>query len=332
MQTYRNLALAAMLLLASCNGVSEAAAVSKQEFDRLRQVETTLHEQISEMESELKASKSLQQYKKAYHAAIPKTAPRPAGDREMAELLAEARYVMLGDEHTTDRSQENAIITLKLMKTGKLPVTLVIEWLDISFQKDVNDFLAGKLPLKELKSKTGFDKLWGFSWTSYSRILTAARQLKAPILLVEKLKGSQSSLAERDSFITTKIVSHSQQNPGMRYLVVYGDYHIIGAGHLSDKMQQAGLKPQLQLIGEAPEVYWKLLGKLKKTEAISFADLGSSIYYICNGTPLERSMSYRNYLMKLLGFKKSDFSEWVGPKDIEAQSSTSNDFDRLHQD
>lgn len=318
------------LLIAGLNTV-QAGETSKDEYNRLRAVEKILRTQISEMESQLKPSASLKKYMKEYEATVPKTAPQPAADAEMAKLLGSARYVFLGDEHTTARSQANTVVVLKMMKATKEPLTLVIEWVDNSFQKEIDAFLAGKLPLTNLKSKISFDKLWGFSWADYAKIISAAKQLKVPVLLTERLKGTHS-LADRDTFITATIAAHAKQNAGMRYLVVYGDYHILGPDHLSEKLAKAGLKPQTLLIGDAGEVYWKLLGKIKNPDKIGFASLGNSIYYIVNGTPAERSLSYRNYLMKLLGYTKSDFEEWVGPADIKPKSSISNSFDSLHKD
>ena len=316
----------ALLFLGSAAG---AAEISKGEYNRLRQVEKGLQQQIEEMEAELKASSQLAKYKKSYLAAVPATAPKPMSDAEMAKILAGARYVFMGDEHTTDQAQANTSTVLRMMRASKEPVTLVIEWVDISFQKEIDAFLAGSLPLKNLRTKISFDKLWGFSWSAYSKILSTAKQLKTPVLLVERLKGSHS-LADRDSFITATIASHAKKAENMRYLVVYGDYHILGADHLSQKMAKAGFKPQTILVGDAVETYWKLLGKVKDPAKIGFASLGGATYYIRNGTPLERSLSYRNYLMKILGFKKGDLEEWIGPGDIVPQSASRSNFDTLH--
>jgi len=320
-----------VLITAAITSALQAAAISKDEFNRLREVHATIGSQIEEMESDLKTSKSLEKYKKEYLSAIPAASPKPIIEAEMAKKLADAPFVLLGDEHTTDRSQQNTATVLKLMKTGNKPLTLVIEWLDISHQKDIDIFLAGKMSLSDLRTKTGFDKLWGFSWTSYSKVLNAAKSTRTPVLLVERLKGPQKSLNERDDFITATIKSHAQKNPGMRYLVVYGDYHILGKDHLADKLSAAGFKNQMCLIGEAGETWWKLLGTLKDPSKIGFAFLGSNIYYIFSGSPLERSLSYRNYLMKILGFKKGDFEEWIGPADIVPAASSANDFDKLHR-
>ena len=327
----KNWLLIPAFLLAAGLGTAMAGEISKDEFDRLRAVDKLLRSHISEMESQLKASPSLKKYMKEYEAALPKTAPQPVSDSEMAKMLAGARYVMLGDEHTTARSQANTVVVLKMMKAAKEPVTLVIEWIDVSFQKEVDAFLAGKISVKDLKTKISFDKLWGFSWTDYAKILSAAKQLKVPVLLTERLKGTHS-LSDRDSFITSTVAAHAKQNAGMRYLVVYGDYHILGPDHLSDKLEKAGLKPQLQLIGDAPEVYWKLLGKVKDPDKIGFARLTDNIFYVVNGTPAERSLSYRNYLMKLLGYTKSDFEDWAGPADVKPKIGTSRSFDTLHRE
>jgi len=308
----------------------DAGEISKEEFSRLRLVEKILKSHISEMETHIKPSASLKKYMKEYEAAVPKTAPRPVTDAEMAKVLTGAKYVLLGDEHTTSTSQKNTVLVLKMMKASKEPLTLIIEWVDISFQKDIDAFLAGKIPVKDLRGKISFDKLWGFSWADYAKILTAAKQLKTPVLLVERLKGTHS-LSDRDTFITSTISAHAKQHAGMRYLIVYGDYHILGPDHLSDKLAKAGFSPQTLLIGDAGETYWKLLGKIKDPDKIGFAELKKDVYYIVNGTPLERSISYRNYLMKLLGFTRSDFEEWVGPSDIKPQSGK-NDFNSLHRD
>lgn len=327
-KTYRYACLATILILI-VTGVVSAAGISKEEFNRLRHVEKVLHQQIAEMEGELKTSKQLETYKKSYLAALPKSSPRPIADTQVAKTLAAARYVIMGDEHTTNQSQANTVTVLSMMRAGKEPLTLVLEWIDISYQKQIDEFLAGRIPLKDLRSKISFDKLWGFSWASYSKILSAAKKLKTPILLVERLKGSHS-LADRDTFITKTIAESAKKTPGMRYLVVYGDYHVLGPGHLSDKMAKAGLKPQTILIGEAVDIYWKLLGQLKDPEQIGFADLGSEIYYVRNGTPLERSLSYRDYLMKMLGYSKDDFEEWVSAADITPKAGGRNNFEALH--
>jgi hypothetical protein len=271
----------------------------------------------------------LLKYKKEYISAIPDSKPIAVSDKEMTRIIAGAPFIFLGDEHTTDQSQKNTISVLKMAKKNPNPLTLVLEWIDISYQNQIDNFIGGKTSLKDLRKKIEFDKHWGFSWSSYSKILSAAKKLKVPILLAERLKSSHS-LSDRDTFIVKTILDHKKNYPKMRYLVVYGDYHILGKLHLSDKAGKSGLKPQLLLLGGAPTVYCKLLKNLQDPSKISFARLNKGIFYIKNGTPLERNFSYRNYLLKILGYTKDDFDIWIDKKEILPVSSSIQKFDSLH--
>jgi hypothetical protein len=329
-KSLKKLPFFALILLLSASSLY-AAKISKDEFNRLRVTEKLLRAQISEMESEFESSSSLDKYRVEYLASVAGKKPIPVSENAMAKHLEKAQYVFLGDEHTTDESQRNTIAVLAMMLKSKKPVTLVIEWIDDSYQNDVNLYLAGKTTLKSMRSKVEFDKHWGFSWASYSKILSAAKKMKVPVLLVERLKN-RHSLADRDSYIAKAIARDAASNKNMRYLTVYGEYHLLGPDHLTDKCAKLGLKPQTILVGDAPEVYWKLLGTIKDPEKVVFAQLRSNVFYIRNGTPLERSFSYRSYLMKILGWDQSDFSDEISASDIvpEAAASVSNRFDQLH--
>ena len=307
-----------------------AAPISKDEFSRLRLTDKLLKAQIGEMESEFEASPSLDKYRVEYLATVACKSPSPVSDAQMLQIINKARFVFLGDEHTTAESQRNTINVLNIMKKAAAPVTLVLEWIDESHQKDINLYLAGKLPPKDLRKTIAFDKDWGFSWADYARILGAAKKLKVPVLLVERLK-KRHNLSERDSYIAAKIAADAKKKPEMRYLTVYGEYHLLGPGHLTEKCSKLGLKQQLIIVGDAPEVYWKLLAKTMDPDKVMFARLKENVFFIRNGTPLERSYSYRNYLMKILGWKQSDFDERISAKDIvPVSAAATSNFEALH--
>ncbi len=116
----------------------------------------------------------------------------------------------------------------------------------------------------------------------------------------------------------------------MRYLTIYGEYHLIGPEHLTHKCSKLGLKPQIIMVGEAAETYWQLLAKTMDPEKIGFAHLKKDLYYINAGTPLERSFSYRNYLMDILGYEPEDFGDDIGKADIVPQAAAASRFDQLH--
>jgi hypothetical protein len=316
------------LLVLTCQAFS--AQISKAEFDRLVLVDKLLLGQIGEMEAEFENSPALKKYRVEYLATVASKQIKPVSTQEMIKNIDAARFVFLGDEHTTAESQLNTIKILGLMRKNKAPVTLVLEWIDESHQADIDAFLAGKLPLKNLRGKIAFDKDWGFSWTSFGKILSAAKKMKVPILLVERLK-KRYSLGDRDTHIAGKIKLNADKNKEMRFLTVYGEYHLLGPDHLTEKCAQLGLKSQLIMVGDAPGVYWKLLGRTMDPDKVEFAHLKNNVFYIRNGTPVERSFSYRSYLMKVLGWSQDDFDEKITRADITAKAAAQANFDRLHQ-
>lgn len=307
-----------------------AKKISLQEFKRLKQVESILLENISLMESELEPSATFTKYKKEYLNSIPKTSPKLVSNSVLTNLLSKASFIFLGDEHTTLRSQQNTCKLLKLMKQGKRPITLVLEWVDISFQNEIDLYLAGKMSLTNLKKKINYQKLWGFQWKGYANIIKTAKLLKTKVLLVERLKKKHSLLV-RDSFIVKKISENYKSNPNMRYLIVYGDYHIFGPNHLSEKAMKAGLYPQIIFLGDAPNAYWSILKQTMDPAKIGIAQMKKGVFYIPNGTPLERSFSYQNYLADLLGYDETDFEYWVDKSQITPQQSRHSRFDSLHR-
>lgn len=320
------------LLLIAFIGCSSlfAAKISKDELARLQLTNKLLLAQIGEMESEFASSPALKKYRVEYLATVACKTPKSVTVNEISQQLSKARFVFLGDEHTTAESQRNTAKILAMMVGQKKPVTLVLEWIDESHQKEVDLFLAGKLPAKDLRGKIAFDKDWGFSWPEYGKILAAAKKMKVPVLLAERLK-KQVSLSERDTYIAKKIAEDAGKKPEMRYLTVYGEYHLLGPGHLTEKCSKLGLKSQLIIVGDAPDVYWKLLIQTMDPDKVKFAHLKDNVFFIRNGTPLERSLSYRNYLMKVLGWKHSDFDERISAADIAPRAAATANFDSLHQ-
>lgn len=314
---------------------ASAAPLTAAAIKTLKSMRATVQEHIAELEQELTPSSALDKYRKEYMQAIPHIPFSPAPEAEIQRAVADAPFIFLGDEHTTAASQDNAVAVMAWAAAGKKPLTLVLEWIDESFQTSIDTYLSGKTTLTDLRKAIQYDKLWGFPWKGYARVLEQAKRLKLRVLLAERLK-TKRSLRERDLYITKKIATDRKAAPHMRYLVIYGDYHVLGNNHLSHLMGEAGCKPQVILFGEAEPLYWSTLDQLRDPTRIRFLSAGHGLFYIRNGTPLERAINYRNYLMKLLGFRRDDFEEWVDLPDLApfsgaaAPAAETRRFDALH--
>lgn len=300
------------------------------EIERLQAADQILKENIAQMEAQTSLGGEFTTYQQTFHAAVPRRYQSLSTPAAVLKAVQAAPLVLLADDHASARSQENTVLILEAMAAGPRPLTLVIEWIDESFQKQVDAFLAGTLTLTELRTRVKYQQLWGFPWKGYGAILTAAKKAKVPVLLTERLRG-QHSLSDRDRHIVERIAADRKREPSRRYLVVYGEYHVLGKGHLGDLLVAAGLPKPVVLISDAEAVYWQALRQLRDPDRISFAALGAGLYYICHGSPLDQKVNYRKYLMKLLGWNKTKFTRWVDDADTRPRSSTANRFESLHR-
>jgi len=139
--------------------------------------------------------------------------------------------------------------------------------------------------------------------------------------LTEDLEDDHD-LYERDGTICRAVVAHRSVHHGMRYVVPYGVCHLLGRRHLTDRLEDEGFVPRTIIVDEADECYWTALERTRDPRLIEALFLGDGVYYVQRGSPLERQLDYRAYVLMLTGWMEEDFDEAL----VERQSR----FDRLH--
>lgn len=313
-----------LLLLAAS---LRAAPLSLDQIDCLAELHLALKAQLAEMNEVFGEPEALVRYEQEYRQAVREQTAEITPVADLEERLAGAELVLFGDTHTEIESQENTIEALRAMRRGDGPVTLVIEWIDRSFQAEVDAFLAGETDGATLREAVEYDRHWSFSWEHYLPVLEAARELGAGVLLVEDHLHRQE-LGDRDRDIATLTLTHRARNPGRRYLVAYGSYHTFGRGHLPDLFVAGGLAPDAVLLGEAPEVYFRALRKVRDPERLRFVRLGPGLYFVENGTPVERERETRDRFMGYAGWLEEDFR--VRTPDCGAARGSRELFHELH--
>ena len=201
------------------------------------------------------------------------------------DKIANSRVTLQADNHLMANSQ---LFTVRLMElkvsSSSDPLTLVVEWVSEAHQGDLDDFLRGEIDLLDLRERIAFNEFWGFPWKNYEPILVAARELGVRILAVE---GERSRRRDFDAVIAQKVKSDSLQHPDMRYLISYGSFHILGKGHLRESLAAMELKPDVTLIDEAEDVFWKAFSKNEDFRYIRFAD---DIFYFNIDNPYKRKL------------------------------------------
>jgi hypothetical protein len=255
--------------------------------------------EIEELNAEISMPKSFLTYEKEYYNALLDKSYTPVTDEAVSTSIKDAKVIVMSDNHKNDQSQQNTIRILK-QKAETQPLTLVIEWIDLSFQPLVNQYLMDEMTLDELKNKINFEKHWPFSWDSYSRILKTAKSLKVAVLLVENLK-EHNSLVDRDARIIKMVLNHSTLHKDMTYLIAYGTYHTLGKNHLRQQFSKH-FEPVVTFVGNADKAFWDGLFKTKDLEEMESFQLGEDIYYLHSDSPHKRLEKERLYYLELLGY------------------------------
>lgn len=324
MHIRRILAVALALLAARL----PAAPLALEQIDCLAATHRALKSQLAEMNEYFGVPAPLARYEREYRDALRAGTTEVTPVETMGPRLESARLVLLGDTHTELESQLNTVEVLRTMQAGPGPVSLVIEWIDRSFQDEVDAFLAGELTPGALRAAVEYDTHWSFSWEHYLPILEAARDQGAGVLLVENHRERQE-LDARDRDIVEWTLAHRAAHPETRYLVVYGSYHVLGEGHLPDLFEEGGHPADAVVVGEGPEVYYQALRKVGDPDLLRYVRLGEGLYFIRNGTPVERERESRDRFMGYSGWREEDFRDQV--PDCDATHPYQRRFRQLHR-
>jgi hypothetical protein len=293
-------------------GLASSPAIAKkltiEEIHRMKDAHHRIRREIERWDSPLPPGDPLAIYENEFRRAIPLSKPKPAKSSELSTSLGEAPFVFLGDDHGNPRAQQNAIRVMKSMANrndSEHPLTLVIEWIDSKFQPVIDDYLAGKLTLDEVRTKAEYDAHWDFDWKRYSNVLSSARSLGVHVLAAETDRA-QHELGERDAGIERTLIKHRNTHGNSRYLVMYGEDHLLGERHLAGRMAQHGFEPQLFVLQKlTPQFYWNTLHDIRDTNKMSLLRLNKQTYFLDTGTPLETDYQYLKELSGLAGNREN---------------------------
>lgn len=120
--------------------------------------------------------------------------PSPISQDQLAQALASARVVMVGETHDHPGHHEAQLNILKLMiKQGPAPV-VGIEWLDHGAQPACDALASGSITVDEFAWLADWNNRWGYTLDLYRPILEYVREhglklyaLNAPLKVVRKV-------------------------------------------------------------------------------------------------------------------------------------------------
>lgn len=207
--------------------------------------------------------------------------------------LKASQIVMVSDIHSSKLSQKRYLEALKVMRETQASeeIVLVLEFIPSAFQGAIQQYLDGKMGLKQLKSEIRFN-VDGRDWDSYSEILREAKKGKFRILgsdlHISDHNPKAYTLSDRDDLAAKLISEDRKQNPQARYLIFYGAYHVLGQGHLAEKLRNRDVPVDLIILNFADEIYLREVVKQKTLDAVDVLQFSEDIFFWNSAPVLER--------------------------------------------
>jgi len=178
----------------------------------------------------------LASYIEAHYRDLGQEFVAPVSREEFRTRLNNTRILFLGDHHQ-DAALHTKILALLswISKQGK-PVVLGIEAIGTQDDQELQDYLAGKIRLNQLRRRIA--NRWSGSWLDsqavdhdfFQDLLRTARHNQMPVFPLEPTP--RLNLASRDIQIARNIRRALRRYPNHLIVIVVGHAHLLGQGHL----------------------------------------------------------------------------------------------------
>jgi hypothetical protein len=211
---------------------------------------------------------------------------RPSSKSEILAELESVDFVLGGDFHAHGPAQRTHFKILRQVAIDR-GLVLAMECFEVSSQKWIDEFLAGRIDLEKLRAKAKWDARWGFPFENYRALIELARRRRWKILACgwpREMTAGRQGLSKQDVFVAKRLWAASLLDPGKLIYLIMGELHLPGIEkhllELKASLKENGRRPAwrgvsilaLHVMGE--EVYFKLaLKSLEHTvDVVRFLD------------------------------------------------------------
>lgn len=242
-------------------------------------------------------SKGLAQYRREFEKEFRKTWKVSSKDQLLAAIVR-AQVVYMGDFHALQQSQRAQLRILKALPP-KTEVVLAVEFLEARHQKQIDQYLQGKLNDREFLKAIEWKKNWGFPWEHYKPLLKWAQKNKVKVYGLNFLSHEKSALTlkKRDQFAAHEIVEIQKKHPQHILFVIFGDLHL-ASPHLPAKVARQTLKKnwrEVFVYQNAEQIYFQLLEKGSELE-VDVVRLAQNKFCLMSVPPWVKWQNYLIYL------------------------------------
>ncbi len=262
---------------------------------RSRRSAAQLHA-LTSVEREIRANdptlgrKYLRDFRDAYRSyeAVRSTA-------EVRSAISRSGIALVGDYHALPNSQRYLASLIRDAEVKGRPLVLGVETIFSRDQHIVEEWWRGEIDDSELRQRIRFDLDWGYDWSPFYELLSAAREHAQAVYGLDCMpREDLRKIGARDRHAADKISEMRAAHPDALILVLFGE------SHLAPKHLPAMVRVRLPeerivtVLQNVDALYWRAAGEA--TDRVEAVEAGEDVFCVFNATPLEKYESYRLYL------------------------------------
>lgn len=258
---------------------------------------------VANVEREIRATdpSAGRKYLRDFHDSY-RTYQSVLSDAQVRDAIARAGIVLLGDYHALPNSQRYLASLLRDPALRCRPVVVGIETIFSRDQHILDEWRRKEIDEDEFRQRMRFDLDWGYDWSSFYEVLSAARDQGFPIYGLDCMpREDMRKIAARDRHAADKIAQISRQHPEALLLVLFGESHL-APQHLpaliakripatSESDTGASKRKLLTVLQNVDALYWRAAGE--KSDRIEAVTINPDAFCVFNATPLEKYENYR---------------------------------------
>jgi hypothetical protein len=206
--------------------------------------------------------------------------------------VAKAGIVLVGDYHALPNSQRYLASLLCDFRRHHRPVVLGVETIFSRDQHILDEWFRGEIDEAELRQRVRFELDWGYDWTPFYELLSAARDHSTSVYGLDCMpREDLRKIGARDRHAAEKIAQLRERHADALILVLFGESHL-APQHLPALLQQKlPAEPVLTVLQNVDALYWRAAGEAHdRVEAVAVRE---NVVCVFNATPLEKYENYR---------------------------------------
>ncbi|PYX27809.1 MAG: hypothetical protein DMG80_17690 [Acidobacteria bacterium] len=214
---------------------------------------------------------------------------------QVRDEIVSSDIVLVADYHALPSSQRYLASLIRDPEVYRRPVVLGVETIFSRDQHILDEWRRGEIEEGELRQRIRFDFDWGYDWTPFYELLSAARDHAVGLYGLDCMpREDLRKIGARDRHAAGKLSEIRERHPDALILVLFGESHLAPRHLPAQVRERLPEEHMLTALQNVDALYWRAAGEqADHVEAVRVAD---DVVCVFNATPLEKYENYRLYL------------------------------------